>query len=246
MTSVMRRRLGRSIVAMLALLVLALLAAAALYQRLGQDYLRAGPASAPVRIQVSPGASLRSVLVQLQGAGALRAAREVEWYLRLRRQPVRVQAGTYEIPPRASPAQILEMFAEGRVLLEQLTLVEGATFGDFLELLAASPDVTHTLAGKTPAQVMAAIGHPEENPEGRFFPDTYRFAANTPDTAILELAYQSMQQALAAAWRERSPQLPFSSPYEALILASIVEKEALPGSSSTDCAKACACSRIPP
>ncbi|HLY53452.1 MAG TPA: endolytic transglycosylase MltG [Steroidobacteraceae bacterium] len=222
----MRPWLRRSFMAALLVLVLAGLAAAGLYQRLGQDYVRAGPAPAPVRVQVSPGASLRTVLTQLQSAGALREAREVEWYLRLKQLRPRVQAGTYEIPARASPAQILDLFAEGRVILEQLTLVEGATFGDFLELLAASPDVTHTLAGRSPAQVMAALGHPDENPEGRFFPDTYRFAANTTDTAILELAYQAMQQALDAAWRVRSPQLPLSSPYQALILASIVEKEA--------------------
>ena len=212
--------------ALLVLLVLAALAAAEIYQRLGQNYVSAGPAAAAVRIQVAPGVSLRTVLTELAAGGALRAPREVEWYLRLNRLHPRVQAGTYEIPARASPAQILDMFEQGRVILEQLTLVEGTTFADFLELLAAEPDVTHTLAGKDPAQVMAAIGHPDENPEGRFFPDTYRFAASTADTVILELAYQGMQQALDAAWRERSPQLPLSSPYQALILASMVEKEA--------------------
>jgi len=222
----MRPWLRRSIMALLVLLVLAALALAEIYQRLGQNYVSAGPAAAAARIQVAPGASLRTVLMELAAVGALRAPREVEWYLRLNRLHPRVQAGTYEIPARASPAQILDMFEQGRVILEQLTLVEGATFADFLGLLAAEPDVTHTLAGKTPAQVMAAIGHPDENPEGRFFPDTYRFAANTADTVILELAYQGMQQALDAAWRERSPELPLSSPYQALILASMVEKEA--------------------
>ena len=226
MTSAMRPWLRRSIMALLVLLVLAALALAEIYQRLGQNYVSAGPAAAAVRIQVAPGASLRTVLTELAAVGALREPREVEWYLRLNRLHPRVQAGTYEIPARASPAQILDMFEQGRVILEQLTLVEGATFADFLGLLAAEPDVTHTLAGKTPAQVMAAIGHPDENPEGRFFPDTYRFAANTADTVILELAYQGMQQALDAAWRERSPELPLSSPYQALILASMVEKEA--------------------
>ena len=226
MTSAMRPWLRRSIMAALVLLVLAALALAEIYQRLGQNYVSAGPAAAAVRIQVAPGASLRTVLTELAAVGALREPREVEWYLRLNRLHPRVQAGTYEIPVRASPAQILDMFEQGRVILEQLTLVEGATFADFLELLAAEPDVTHTLAGKTPAQVMAAIGHPDENPEGHFFPDTYRFAANTADTVILELAYQGMQQALDAAWRERSPELPLSSPYQALILASMVEKEA--------------------
>src|SRR5579871_1988425 len=100
MTSAMRSWLRRSI---MALLVLAALAAAEIYQRLGQNYASAGPAAAAVRIQVAPGASLRTVLTELAAVGALREPREVEWYLRLNRLHPRVQAGTYEIPARASP-----------------------------------------------------------------------------------------------------------------------------------------------
>jgi UPF0755 protein len=137
-----------------------------------------------------------------------------------------VESGLYEIPPHASAAQILALFAEGKVVLEQLTVVEGASFDDFLETLAADPHIAHTLKGKSPAQVMEAIGHPGEAPEGEFFPDTYRFAANTSDAAILTLAYDAMQRELAAAWQLRSPRLPFDKPYQALILASMVEKEA--------------------
>ncbi|HXZ59657.1 MAG TPA: endolytic transglycosylase MltG [Steroidobacteraceae bacterium] len=212
----------------IAALVLAVAGAAAgvIWQHLEREYRGAGPAALPTRIQVAQGASLRSVLVQLQGVGVVRDARQLEWYLRLSGLRPRVQAGTYEIPARASPEEILAMFEEGKVLLEQLTVVEGATFADFLELLAHEPDVTHTLAGKTPAEVMAALGHPDENPEGRFFPDTYRFAANTADVVILGLAYEKMSEALAAAWSERSPALPFDRPGQALILASMVEKEA--------------------
>jgi UPF0755 protein len=201
-------------------------AAAFIWQQLAAAYQEPGPADAASRIQVPQGASVRTVLAQLASQGAVRDAREVEWYLRLEGLHPRVQAGTYEIPAHASPAQILLLFEEGKVILEQLTVVEGATFADFLDLLGHEADVTHTLAGKTPAQVMAALGHPDENPEGRFFPDTYRFAANTPDTVILGLAYDRMRAALATAWSERSPGLPFDSPGQALILASMVEKEA--------------------
>jgi UPF0755 protein len=131
----------------------------------------------------------------------------------------------YEIPPRASAAQILELFEQGKVILEQLTVVEGSTFADFRRELEQHAAVTHTLTRKTPAEVMVTIGHAGENPEGRFFPDTYRFAAKTPDHDILLLAYNSMQKLLETAWPQRSPDLPFDSPYQALILASIVEKE---------------------
>ena len=185
-----------------------------------------GPTAAPSHIEVDPGTSVRSVLGRLEAAGAVRNARAVEVYLRLRVLEPRVQAGTYEIPPHASPEQILALFAQGKVVLEQLTVVEGSTFGEFLEALDQHPHVLHTLRGKGPAEVMAALGHPGVHAEGEFFPDTYRFAANTTDVAILALAYDSMQQLLGAAWKARRPELPLDSPYQGLILASLVEKEA--------------------
>jgi peptidoglycan lytic transglycosylase G len=226
MTSRARLILGRlALVAVLLAVVLGL-AAAEIYRRLEAEYLAAGPAAAAVRIQVPPGVSVRTVLVQLEALGAVRAAREVQWYLRMNGIHPRVQAGAYEIPPHSSPEQILRMFEEGKVILEQLTVVEGSTLGDFLALLEHEPDVVHTLAGKTPAEVMALLGHPGEDPEGRFFPDTYRFAANTADSVILGQAYDRMRHALDAAWASRSPDLPFDSPEQALILASMVEKEA--------------------
>jgi len=218
-----RRRLN---IAAAVLIVALGTAATVVHDWLKREYLSPGPAAVLSRIQVEQGASVRAVLARLESQGVVHNARAVLWYLRLLGEHPTMQAGTYEIPPRAAPAQIITMFEEGKVLLEQLTVVEGSTFGDFLELLAHEPDVTHTLAGKTPAQVMTALGHPGENPEGRFFPDTYRFAANTTDAVILGLAYEKMTQALAAAWSARSPKLPFDSPDQALILASMVEKEA--------------------
>src|SRR5579863_10002275 len=211
---------------LLALLLVVLAGAAGGYLWLAQQYQAAGPGGSVQRLQVEPGASLRSVLNQLQKGGSLRSARALEWYLRLHGLNPRVQAGVYDIAVHASPAQILEQFAEGRVVLEQLTVVEGATFADLLSELAQQPQVAHTLSGKTPAQIMAILGHPGQAAEGEFFPDTYRFAAQTSDLSILALAYDSMQRALEAAWRERDANLPFASPYQLLILASIVEKEA--------------------
>ncbi|HET7756211.1 MAG TPA: endolytic transglycosylase MltG [Steroidobacteraceae bacterium] len=217
------RRVGAA--AAIALLVLAA-AGAGLERWLRHAYQAPGPAAAPARIEVTAGASVRAVLARLESAGAVSDARAVAWYLRLHREHPRVQAGTYAIPAHASPAEIIRLFEEGRVVLEQLTVVEGSTFADFLALLDHDPHVAHTLAGRTPAQVMAALGHPQENPEGRFFPDTYRFAGGTPDATILGLAYERMREALATAWAGRSPGLPFATPYQALILASMVEKEA--------------------
>jgi UPF0755 protein len=208
------------------LLVLAAAGAAGAYAWLKHGFDAPGPAAEVSRIEVAPGASLRAVLNHLQAAGTLRNARAVEWYVRLTGMRVRVESGLYEIAPHASPAQILALFNEGKVVLEQLTVVEGATFADFLEALAAHPHIAHTLRGKSAAAVMAAIGHAGVPPEGQFFPDTYRFAANTSDAAVLGLAYEALQRELAAAWQARAPGLPFTTPYQALTLASLVEKEA--------------------
>jgi len=218
--------LRRAILAAAVTLAVLMVAATLVHDWLRREYLSPGPAAAASRIQVEQGSSVRAVLARLEAQGVVHNARAVVWYLRLLAEQPRMQAGTYEIPPHASPEQIITMFEEGKVLLEQLTVVEGSTFADFLELLAHEPDVTHTLAGKTPAEVMTALGHAGENPEGRFFPDTYRFAANTADAVILGVAWEKMSQELAAAWAARSPKLPFDSPTQALILASMVEKEA--------------------
>ncbi len=221
------RARGRGLLAFLAVLVLLAAAAGAFaYHWLEHSYQDPGPQDGITRIEVTPGSSLRSVLNRLQAQGTITDARAVTWWLRLKNRQVRVEAGVYEIPGHASPAEILTLFAEGRVVLEQLTVVEGATFAEFRAILDAHPSVAHTLRGRTGAEVMGALGHPGELAEGRFFPDTYRFAANTTDAAILTLAYEAMQRALAAAWDGRAPNLPFTQPQQALILASMVEKEA--------------------
>jgi UPF0755 protein len=217
---------GGALATLLVLLVLGGIGAALGYRWLKNNYESPGPGATLERIEVPPGTSLRSVLTHLESAGLLHDARAVAWYLRLQGEHPRVESGTYEIPARATPEQILGLFVGGKVVLEQVTVVEGATFADFLAVLAAAPHVQHTLKGKTPAQVMTALGHPDENPEGRFFPDTYRFAAGTADTVILGLSYDALQRELASAWTARSTGLPLDSAYQALILASIVEKEA--------------------
>ena len=216
---------GKVGVALVVLLLALAGAAGAGYAWLQREYLAPGPSQAPVRIQVEQGASVRGTLARLGAAGAVSNARAVGLYLRIAGLRPRIQIGTYEIPAGASPAEIVNMFDQGRVLLLQLTIVEGTTFTDLRRALDHDTGVTHTLRGKTDAQVMAAIGHAGEYPEGRFFPDTYRFAEKTPDAEILTLAYNAMQRALEAAWQERSADLPYRTPYEALTLASIVEKE---------------------
>jgi UPF0755 protein len=217
------RSRGRAV--LLILLALVILAAAAGYALLNENFQAPGPAASAVDLKVSAGESTRAVLASLAGLGAVAHPREVELYLRLHRRIPRIEIGTYDIPAHASPADIIRMFEEGRVVLDQITVVPGATFVDFRRELDASPDIAHTLRGKSDAEVMAALGHAGENPEGRFFPDTYRFAPGTSDETLLSMAYDRMAAMLAKVWQQKSPDLPFDTPYQALILASMVEKE---------------------
>jgi UPF0755 protein len=192
---------------------------------LEHDFRAPGPAPAALRVQVEPGLTVRMVLGRLAQAGALAHPRLTELYLRLHGRHFNIKAGEYEIAPHASAAAVVAMLAEGRVVLEQLTVVEGTTFADLRHLLESDPHVRSTLRGRSDAEVMAAIGHPGEQPEGRFFPDTYRFASGTSDAEILRIAYDKMGAVLASAWADRLPDLPLRSAYQALILASIIEKE---------------------
>jgi UPF0755 protein len=194
-------------------------------QLLAGEYRAPGPQQSALRIEVTPGTTVRAVLNHLAAAGALRHPRLTEWYLRLHGRRFRIKAGEYEVAAQASPAAIVAMLAEGRVVLEQLTVVEGTTFGELRQALEAQPKIHSLMRGRSDAELMAAIGHAGELPEGRFFPDTYRFAAGTTDLEILKLAYDRMSAVLAQAWTVRQPNLPLHSAYEALILASIIEKE---------------------
>ena len=204
-----------------------LLGGAALAGRvwLATEFEAPGPAPQALRVTVMPGLSVRGVLGRLQSAGALNCAWCTQLYLRLAGRKLTIKAGDYEVDPHASASDVIEMLEEGRVILEQLTVVEGTRFSDLRAELAANLRVRSLLKGRSDAQVMAAIGHPGQAPEGRFFPDTYRFAAGTTDVELLKLAYAGMRNALADAWMMRSADLPLQSPEQALVLASMVEKE---------------------
>ena len=206
------------------LLLVAGAAGAIYWQRANAVMRAAGPHRQAVDLIVKSGATVRAVLAELDAKGALANRRAVELELRVRGWP-QIKTGHYEIPAAASPQEILRQLEEGRVLLEALTIVEGWTFSDMRRVIEAHPHIKVTLRGKGISELMAAIGHAGEHPEGRFFPDTYRFAADTTDRELYALAYRKMSEALDSAWATRAAALPLASAYEALTLASIVEKE---------------------
>lgn len=208
---------------LLLILLAALVAASA--AMVGYRMAAPGPHRTAVVIDVVPGETLRGVLADLAGRGAIEQPRVVEWWARITDRAPRVRVGRYEIPANASARDILRQLDEGRVVLETITVIEGTRYADFRRALAAHPGVRQTLQGVEDGDLMQRLGSPGIHPEGRFFPDTYRFAYGTADIDILRLAHRRMQARLAAAWAGRTSTLPLRSPDEALTLASIVEKE---------------------
>jgi UPF0755 protein len=120
---------------------------------------------------------------------------------------------------------LLSIFSKGAVIQRKLSVIEGWTFKQFRDELNTNPDLKHVTSNLSDAEILQRIGATETHPEGLFFPDTYHFAAGTRDLVILKRAYQTMQQRLQAAWATRDTSSPLQTPYQALILASIVEKE---------------------
>ena len=218
-----RSRSGWKVTGVLA--VVAVAAALLLWRQLDASMQQRSQAPAGTRIQVVTGSSLRAVLNELARVQALRSPRLVEGYLRLHGVPVRAQAGIYELAPAASAREILDQLRAGRVVLSQVTIVEGWSFAQMRQALDASGDLVHEWRHLDDAALMSALGLKGVPAEGRFFPDTYRFAAGTADRRIYELALQRMNERLAQEWAERAPELPIRTPTEALILSSIIEKE---------------------
>ncbi len=176
-------------------------------------------------IRFEPGSSVTALARDLAAQGVLEHPWMLRLLARLRGWDGRLRAGEYRIPAGTRPGGLLRLLTRGQVLMHPLTLVEGRTFGQYLADLRAADFLDTTLDGLAPAQIMLRLGHPGESPEGRFFPDTYLFPRGASDLDVLRRAYTRMSRVLAAEWAARAPDLPLKDPYEALILASIVEKE---------------------
>lgn len=178
-----------------------------------------------VTIDFKQGSSIRTLSNQLQGHDLLEHPDYFRIWGRLSGKATRLQAGEYIFSPGQSLAELVDDMVNGKVRQYTLTLVEGWAFRDFLKALSEHEAIDHTLQDTAYDKVMAQLGHPDQHPEGRFFPDTYFIHKNTKDTELLQRAYQQMETHLELLWAERDDDLPFKTPYEALIMASIVEKE---------------------
>ncbi len=174
---------------------------------------------------VRPGSTLKAVARDLAAAGILRDERLLVALARWRGVDRNIKAGNYDVPAGTTLPQLLDRLTQGDVTLTAFTLVEGSTFADLKRALAGNASVTKTLLDLPDGEIMARLGTPQPSAEGWFFPDTYFFSAGATDLVLLRRAHTLMRTRLEAAWAQRAPDLPLASPYEALVLASIVEKE---------------------
>ena len=211
------------------LLATVLVAAVLSFQLLRFQYGNVTLANDETVFLIRSGSNIKTIAQELTREGII----EDPWLFillaKLKGVETSVRAGEYRIEAEQSPDDLLETFTRGSAIQYDLTVIEGWTFRQMLAAIAADPILEPTLAGKSDDEIMAAIGRPGEHPEGRFFPDTYRFPKGTTDVDFLRRAYQVMAAHLEREWNRREPDLPLADPYEALILASIIEKETAVG-----------------
>jgi UPF0755 protein len=174
---------------------------------------------------VKPGMTLRAFARELSSRGVLAESHSFVWLAYLTGHQRDLKTGEYRFRNGMTARELLEQIVAGRVVEYPLVLVEGWTFRQLLDAIKEAPKLTRTLTGLSPRAIMERLGHQGEHPEGRFFPDTYYYSSGQTELAILANAYDKMQRLLQQEWEKRDNNLPFKDPYEALILASIVEKE---------------------
>ena len=179
----------------------------------------------PFEFTLKQGSSLKSMARDMQQAGLLEQDWAFVWLVRLLGKSAQLKAGNYALDHPVTPLELLNILDKGLVIQGQVSIIEGWTFKQLRAAINASPDIMHDTLNLSDAEILQRIGATENHPEGLFFPDTYNFAAGSSDLVIIKRAYQVMQQRLQEAWAGRDVGLPLQTPYQALILASIIEKE---------------------
>ena len=176
-------------------------------------------------IVVRPGTPLSRTAADLASSGLLSDPRWLSWYGRLTGDAVRTKAGEYRVLPGATPRSLLEMFVSGDVYLHAFTIVEGWTFSELLAAMRSEPTIESSLTNEDGPRLLTQLESSYTHPEGLFLPETYRYPRGSRDVDILRQANDLLEEALAEEWPARAGDVPLDSPYEALILASIIEKE---------------------
>jgi len=178
-----------------------------------------------VEVSIEPGTPPRDIAQAWVQAGVQASPRLLYEWFRWSGQSRKIRAGSYEIGAGVTPIALLNKMVRGDETLAVVRLIEGWTFRQFRAELAKADSLKPTTATLSDEQLMQTLGAPGVAPEGRFHPDTYAYSKGSSDIAVLKRAYRAMQKRLDAAWQERSPDTPLASADDALVLASIVEKE---------------------
>jgi len=182
-------------------------------------------ANETAEVSIEPGTAPRDIAQAWVQAGVKASPRLLYEWFRWSGQSRKIRAGSYEIGPGVTPIALLNKMVRGDETLAVVRLIEGWTFRQFRAELAKADSLKPVSASMTDEQIMEAIGAPGVSPEGRFHPDTYAYSKGSNDIAVLKRAYQAMRRKVDEAWAERTADTPLQSPDDALVLASIVEKE---------------------
>ena len=182
-------------------------------------------AAPTVDLSIEPGMSPRAVAQASADAGADVNPFLLYWWFRLSGDARQIRAGSYELVTGVTPVSLLRMLVRGEESLRSITLVEGWNWRQVRQALARAEMLRPDSQTLDDEAIMKALGRPGVHPEGRFYPDTYTYAKGSSDLAVLRRALQAMDRKLDGAWAQRAPDTPLKTPEEALILASIVEKE---------------------
>lgn len=179
----------------------------------------------PIKFTIQLGSGLKSSMSQIEEAGVPVAPILMMALAQFKGEATHIKAGTYELKPGTTPKRLLEQIVLGEFAQEAVTIIEGWTFRQMRQKIDAHPALKHDTAGLTDTELMAKISPCFKQPEGLFYPDTYLFAKNSSDIFVYRQAHRAMMRRLEEQWAKRDPNLPYKTPYQALTMASIVEKE---------------------
>ncbi|MFN3593753.1 MAG: endolytic transglycosylase MltG [Thiobacillaceae bacterium] len=188
-------------------------------------YTPTGRGPFPVEVHIEPGSAFKTVADQLHALGVVDHPLAFTLLGRLTGQATQVKAGSYLFEAAVPPTELLRKLTQGEFLLGRITFIEGWTFRQMRAAIDRHPRLRHDTAGLSEAALLAELGIEASHPEGLFFPDTYYFDIGSSDKALYLRAHRAMQQVLQQAWEARAEGLPYRTPYEVLIMASIIEKE---------------------
>lgn len=208
---------------LIALALASLWIGSAWYSFFSRPLMARGPDTS---IRVNKGITITELTQLLQQQRLLTRGDIFIFYAQIKGYDKKLHYGEYLIKAGMTAPELLRHIAQGTGLVyRKMTFIEGWTFAQMKQALNKNNYITHTISNKTDAEIMKALGFPETNPEGLFFPDTYKYTWGNTDLGVLKRAYKRMQNIVQKAWAERAPHLPYKNSYQALIVASLIEKE---------------------